>query len=106
MLDADTRHHIERTAQIATDRVGGRRVIERSEVFQIVGVDRSFDVASSRVLEADEEKARVELTSPSGALAIIELRFEPADEKAGTSTGWKVSIPLPQGVSPLRRNPS
>ena len=32
MLDADTRRHVERTAQIATDRVGGRRVVEGSDI--------------------------------------------------------------------------
>jgi len=100
MLDAETRRHIERTAQIATDRVGGRRVVETSEVFQIVGVDRSFDVESSRVLEADAEQARVELTSPAGTTAIIELHWEP--EAADSAQGeWKVRLALPQGMAPL-----
>lgn len=106
MLDDATRQHVDRTAQIATDRVGGRRVIEGAEVFQIVGVDRSFDVASSKVLSADEETAQVELTSPSGATAIVDLRYEPADERTGREAGWRVSLPLPEGMTRLSTSAS
>jgi hypothetical protein len=103
MLDAETRRHIERTAQVATDRVGGRRVVEAVEVFQIVSVDRSFDVASSQILESDAEHARVELTSPSGETAIIELRWE--DDESAKKGAWKVQIPLPPGVAALGSRP-
>ncbi len=102
LLDAETRTHVERTAEIATDRVGGRRVIEGSEVFQIVGVDRSFDVASTKLISADESEGRVELSSPSGKTTIVELRYEQADEASGRKAGWRVRLPLPEGMTTLR----
>ena len=106
MLDADTRQHVERTAQIATDRVGGRRVVEGSEVFQIVGVDRSFDVASSKLLSMDEQQAQVELTSPSGQSTVIHLQYEAADPERDREAGWRVRVPLPEGMTTLRGNAS
>ncbi len=102
MLDEPTRTHVERTAQIATDRVGGRRVVEASEVFQITGVDRSFDVASTKLLSSDPAQAQVELTSPSGQIAVIDLRYEEAVEDR--SAGWRVHLPLPEGMTALRSN--
>jgi hypothetical protein len=102
MLDAETRTHVDRTAQIATDRVGGRRVVETSEVFQITGVDRSFDVASTKLLSSDPSQAQVELISPSGQSAIIDLRYEEADGKR--DAGWRVHLPLPEGMTALRAN--
>ncbi len=84
-LDASTREYLERMAELATDRVGGRRVIEPVELLQVVSVDPDFDVAAARRLDTSTERTKVELTAPDGEIEVVELVRE--DER------WRVALP-------------
>ncbi len=84
-LDATTRTHLDRMAELATDRVGGRRVIEAHELFQVVSVDVAFDVSETELIEQGESSARVKLVSPAGETAYLDMVREPE--------GWRVSMP-------------
>lgn len=84
-VDAATRKRLDQMAELATDRVGGRRVIEPVELLHVVEVDPTFDVDSAEVIERSETAARVKLTAPDGEIEVVELVHE--DE------GWRVRLP-------------
>lgn len=92
-LDAPTRAKIDQMAELATDRVGGRRTVLAEEIVQVVSVDPDFDVAAVEVFELDADHVRVELTAPDGATEQVEMVREPE--------GWRVRLVLPANLAPV-----
>lgn len=84
-LDQASREQLERMAEVATDRVGGRRVVEVEELLQVVSVDPEFDVDASSVIEQSDTAARVELVAPSGKKEIVSLVRQDGS--------WRVVLP-------------
>lgn len=114
--------YLELAAERASDQVGGRRSIERDEMLQIVGVDRTVAVASAELIDDDGKRAHVELTMTDGREMRLELVWEQVGEQVGQQVGeqvgqqvgqqveqapedragaWKVRIPLPS-ADPLQ----
>lgn len=92
---------VQQAAETASDQVGGRRVIEPSEMLQIVGSDRTLAVAGVELIDESETLAHVELTMTDGRNVRLELVREPTADDEGA---WKVRIPIPvpaaEGTNP------
>jgi hypothetical protein len=90
LLEMRTRERITQAAEVASDQVGGRRQVAPREMFQIVGWDRRFKVATAELVESSNRSARVRLEGPDSQVAFIDLvRTDDGDN-------WLVRVPTPE----------
>lgn len=89
MADAQTVARVQQAAERAGDQVGGRRVIEPTEMMQVVDVDPRFQIAKAELSQGDEQRATVRLEGADGTSHVVELVNEEG--------AWRVRLPLPRG---------
>ncbi len=87
LLDHDTQARLTTAAEDASDQVGGRRTIAPSEMLEVSGVDPTWMVASVKLVELEDERARVKVESTDGREVELALQKE--------ADGWKVILPPP-----------
>jgi hypothetical protein len=106
VIDQAAVAELERAAERASDQVGGRRVIESTEMLQITGVDRTLAVAEAKLVSQDDEAATVELIMTDGRTVVVHLVWEPSEVESESGGAWKVRVPLPSvKASPVASEP-
>jgi hypothetical protein len=88
LVDAEAVAYVERAAVGASDQVGGRRNLERSEMLQVVDVDPHFQVREAELVEGDDRRALVRLHGADDTTRALDLVNENGE--------WKVKLPLPR----------
>ncbi len=87
LVDAQTLGYVDRSAERASDQIGGRRSVDPSEMLQVVDVDGRFAVVKAELLSDSGDAATVRLVGADGTEHDLQLVLE--DES------WKVVLPTP-----------
>ena len=96
-VDHKTLAYVERSAERASDQIGGRRSVSPSEMLQVVDVDGRFAVAKAELLSETGGAARVKLIGADGTEHEVQLVFEEG--------AWKVSLPTPPAPAGVEKAP-